>query len=211
MTVSRLILLRHGETLWNQENRIQGHRDSALNAKGLIQAEALAARLAGEAFDALYSSDLGRAHQTAERIAARTGHTIRLDAGMRERNLGMLEGLTRTEVQAMHPEVYARYRTFGAEYIVPGGESAQQFISRVVVTFSILAREYAGRTVVAVTHGGVLDAMYRHVTRMPWDGERRVPLLNASYNCFTCTREGEWSLPVWGDVAHLQDLALDDI
>lgn len=211
MALSRLILLRHGETLWNQENRIQGHRDSSLNAKGLIQAEALAERLAGETFDVLYSSDLGRARQTAECIAVRTGHAVTLDAGMRERNLGMLEGLTRTEVQALHPDVYARYRTFGAEYIVPGGESAYQFITRVVVTFSIIAREYAGRTVVAVTHGGVLDAMYRHVTRMPWDGERRVPLLNASYNCFTCNEAGEWSLPVWGDIAHLQGLVLDDI
>ncbi len=211
MTESRLILLRHGETVWNRESRIQGHRDSPLNATGIAQAEALAQRLAGETFAALYSSDLGRARETAERIAARTSHHIILDPDMRERNLGVLQTLTHAEAQASYPEAYTRYRTFSADYLIPGGESAQQFVTRVVTVFSGIAKQFPGKTVVAVTHGGVLDAMYRHATGAPLHGARTTLLLNASFNCFVRTAQGHWSLPVWGDVTHLPDRSPDDL
>ena len=210
MTTTRLILLRHGETVWNRENRIQGHLDSPLNDTGIAQAEALAQRLAGETFDALYSSDLGRARETAERIARRTGHAIVFDAGMRERNLGILQALTRAEAQAIHPEIYSRYRTLGPDYALPGGESAQQFVTRVVTSFTCIANQFPGKTVVAMTHGGALDAMYRHVTGSPLRGARMTPLLNASHNLFHYTH-GLWSLQVWGDVGHLQSEAIDDL
>lgn len=211
MTASRLILLRHGETVWNRENRIQGHLDSPLNATGIAQAEALAERLASETFAALYSSDLGRARETVERIAASTNHRIIFDQNMRERSLGVLQTLTHAEAQARYPEIYARYRTFAADYLIPGGESAQQFVARVVTTFSGIARQFPGKTVVAVTHGGVLDAMYRHVTGAPLHGARTTLLLNASFNCFLRTAEGHWSLPVWGDVTHLPNRSLNDL
>ena len=205
MTVSRIILLRHGETVWNKENRIQGHLDSPLNDVGIAQAEALAERLAGETFAALYSSDLGRARETAERIASRTHHRIILDPGLRERNLGLLQALIRTEAQALYPEIYARYRTFDPDCVIPGGEDAQQFIARVVTAFSAIANRFPGKTVVVVTHGGTLDVMYRHASGAPLHGARTALLPNAGFNYLTHAAGGCWSLPVWGDVTHLQD------
>lgn len=204
MTASRIILLRHGETVWNRENRIQGHLDTPLSDAGVAQAEALAQRLAGESFAALYSSDLGRAHETARRIATRTHHQVILEPGLRERNLGILQGLTRVEAKAMYPEIYTRYRMFDPECMVPGGEDALPFIARVVASFSAIADRFPGETAVVVAHGGTLDAIYRHVTKAPLPGARTAPLPNAGYNCLMRDAEGHWSMPLWGDVAHLQ-------
>ncbi|MDO8436932.1 MAG: histidine phosphatase family protein [Nitrosomonadaceae bacterium] len=205
MTVSRIILLRHGETVWNRENRIQGHLDSPLSDAGIAQAEALAQRLTGETFAALYSSDLGRARETAERIAARTDHRIILDPALRERNLGILQGLIRAEARVLHPEIYTRYRTFDPDCVIPGGENALHFIARVAAAFSGIANRFPGKAVVVVTHGGVLDVMYRHASGVPLHGARTAPLPNAAFNCLVYVVGGRWSLPLWGDVTHLQD------
>ncbi len=205
MTISRIILLRHGETVWNREGRIQGHLNSPLSAIGIAQAEALAHRLAGESFAALYSSDLGRARETAERIAARTDHRVVLDPALRERNLGILQGLIRAEAQVLHPEIYARYRTFDPDCVIPGGENAQKFIDRVMMAFSAIADQFPGKAVVVVTHGGVLDVLYRHASGLPLHGARTAPLPNAGFNCLVYGVGGRWSLPLWGDVTHLQD------
>lgn len=204
MTASRIILLRHGETVWNQENRIQGHLDSPLSDAGIVQAEALAQRLVGESFAALYSSDLGRAHETAQRIAVRTHHQVILEPALRERNLGILQSLTRVEAKALYPEIYTRYRMFDPDCMVPGGEDALPFIARVVAAFSAIAHRFPGETVAVVAHGGTLDAMYRHVTKAPLPGARTAPLPNAGYNCLIYEGEGRWSMPLWGDVTHLQ-------
>src|SRR5688500_1894842 len=123
---TQLILLRHGETEWNSLGRLQGHQDSALNPEGLRQAEALAERLAPLSFQALYSSDLGRAVETARRIAARTGHALRQDTRLRERGVGILEGLTRQEAHQRHPAVFAEYKASRPDFVVPGGESSRQ-------------------------------------------------------------------------------------
>jgi len=210
MPHTQLILLRHGETIWNREHRIQGHLDSPLSEAGIAQAEALAERLAATHFDALYSSDLGRAQLTAQKIGAASGREIIAEAGLRERNLGILQALTRAEAQHIHPEIYARYRTLGPDYQVPGGESAQQFVARVADTCRALAEKHDGKIIVAVTHGGVLDAMYRHATGAPLDGARNTVLLNASVNRFDFV-EGRWRLVTWGDVAHLCGASLDDV
>jgi probable phosphoglycerate mutase len=206
MDISRIILLRHGETLWNQESRIQGHLDSPLSVAGIAQAEALAQRLAGENFAAIYSSDLGRAHETAERIANVTSHRVTLDSTLRERNLGVLQGLIRTEAKVLYPEIYTRYRTFDPDCVIPGGEDAIHFITRVVATFTSIASRFPGRSVVVVTHGGTLDVMYRHASRLPLQGPRTALLPNAGFNCLILDEMGCWSLPLWGDVTHLQKL-----
>ena len=206
MDISRIILLRHGETVWNQESRIQGHLDSPLSVAGIAQAEALAQRLAGENFAAIYSSDLGRAHETAERIASVTSHQVTLDSTLRERNLGVLQGLIRTEAKVLYPEIYTRYRTFDPDCVIPGGEDAIHFITRVVATFTSIASRFPGRSVVVVTHGGTLDVMYRHASRLPLQGPRTALLPNAGFNCLILDEMGCWSLPLWGDVTHLQKL-----
>ena len=203
-----LIAIRHGETEWNSEGRFQGHLNSVLNGEGRAQAQALAERLAAERFDLLLSSDLGRALQTAGAVAMRTGHEILVEPRLRERRMGIFQGLTPAEVQARYPEEYARFRTHDPDYVIPGGESMRQLFERSVACFSELAARHAGLTLAAVTHGGVLAMLYRHAVSMPLQAPRDFPLHNAGMNRFR-HRLGAWELQRWGDVAHLQN-ALDD-
>ena len=109
--LTRLCLVRHGETAWNAERRLQGHTDIPLNAHGLAQAQATAASLAGERFDAAYSSDLARARQTAEAIAGRCRLTPAFDDRLRERHYGAFQSLTYDEARARYPDAYHRFET----------------------------------------------------------------------------------------------------
>src|SRR5205809_708167 len=111
MKKTQVIIVRHGQTQWNLKLIRQGHLDSPLTEKGMAQAKALAQRLAQEKFNALYSSDLGRAVQTAEMIAAVTGHEIVTDARLRERNLGVFQGLNGDEIKEKFPEEYRFHRS----------------------------------------------------------------------------------------------------
>jgi probable phosphoglycerate mutase len=205
---THVIAIRHGETEWNSQGRYQGHLDSALNREGLSQAEALGARLAAERFDLLLSSDLGRALQTATAIATRTGHEIVVEPGLRERRMGIFQGLTPAEAQARYPEEYVRFRSHDPDYVIPQGESLRQLFQRSIACFTGLARRHAGRTLATVTHGGVLAMLYRHATAMPLDAPRDFTLHNTGVNRFH-HRDGTWQLRTWGDIDHL-DHALDD-
>jgi 2,3-bisphosphoglycerate-dependent phosphoglycerate mutase len=199
---TRFIVIRHGETRWNVEARIQGHQDSPLTADGIAQAEALAQRLAAEKFDYLVSSDLGRAHDTARRIAAACGHAITTDARLRERHFGQGEGLDYDEADRRYPDAFNRVRQADPDYVIPGGESRRQFHARVVAGFEALAREHPGQTVVVVTHGGVLATLYRHIHGIALDAPHRIPITNASYNALVC--EGSrWSVDTWSCTLHL--------
>ncbi|MCW5603954.1 MAG: histidine phosphatase family protein [Burkholderiales bacterium] len=201
--MTQLILIRHGETVWNLERRMQGHRDSPLSEAGVRQARRLGERMRGEAFDALYSSDLGRAHRTAQSIAEATGREILVDARLRERHFGVFEGLTSAEIERDHPGEFERFRSRDPDYVVPGGESALQFYARCLACLEELVRRHAGGRIVAVTHGLVLDALYRVVHGLAPEQPRPAPLLNASLNVFR--RDGAcWHCEAWGDVAHLE-------
>ena len=205
---THLIAIRHGETEWNKEGRFQGHLNSALNKEGLAQAQALGERLTAERFDLLLSSDLGRALQTASAIAMRSGHEIVVEPRLRERRMGVFQGLTPGEVQARYPEEYARFSSRDPDYVIPEGESMRQLFERSVACFTELARRHAGLTLATVTHGGVLAMLYRHARAMPLDAPRDFPLHNTGVNRFR-HRRGAWQLQSWGDIAHLEH-ALDD-
>jgi probable phosphoglycerate mutase len=194
--------VRHGETAWNVAARIQGHADSPLTAVGLAQAAAISERLSRERFEALVSSDLGRARRTAEAIAARTGHAVLVDARLRERNFGVGEGLTYGEIDAQYPEVFSRIRETDPDYVIPGGESRRQLFERVRGAFASLAREWAGSCVAVVTHGGVLASFYRHIHGIPVAAPRAIPIPNASFNAFAWDGE-RWQVEAWADTAHL--------
>ncbi|GHG74375.1 histidine phosphatase family protein [Comamonas sp. JC664] len=206
---AQFILLRHGETEWNSLGRLQGHQDSALSDVGLKQAEALAARLAPESFSALYSSDLGRARETARRIAVRTGHAVLPDSRLRERGLGILEGLTREEARQRHPDVFAAYSGGAPDYVVPGGESTAQRLRHAVECLEELGARHRGERLVVVTHGGVLSLLFRHSLGIPPAAPRTFSVLNAGWNQFDY-HEGTWRLVTWGDVTHLRAASLDD-
>jgi probable phosphoglycerate mutase len=212
MTAARrveLTLVRHGETLWNVEGRMQGHGDSPLSERGRLQAEALAGALSAEGLDALYSSDLRRALDTARPIAAVLGLPVRPDARLRERHLGVLEGRTFAEVARDEPELLARWQGTDPAWVVPGGESKQQKHARVVAALASIVERHAGERVLAVTHGGGLDAAFRHALRIPLSAPRRFSLLNASLNVLL-VEDGTWSVRTWGDVRHLSGLETRD-
>jgi 2,3-bisphosphoglycerate-dependent phosphoglycerate mutase len=199
---TQLIIVRHGQTEWNIKGIRQGHLDSPLTAKGVIQAHALGERLASEKFSALYSSDLGRAMQTAEAIAERTGHRIFTDARLRERHLGVFQGLNAIEIAERYPEERRLLRTQGPDYVIPRGESMRQQVERNVAYLDELARKHAGETIVVVTHGGVVSGFFRHTLAIPLDAPRRFEFVNAGLNVFAHD-EGYWMLLTWGDVSHL--------
>jgi probable phosphoglycerate mutase len=198
---TRLIIVRHGETENNIEGRWQGHGDSPLTETGVAQAEAVAQRLERCRFSRLYSSDLGRARQTAQIIADRTGHEIILDEHLRERDLGIFQGLTRAEMAARYPREWHLYRTAGPDYVIPTGESARQRYERSTSRLREIALSHPGETVVVVTHGGVLNGLLRHTLRISLDAPRRFKVWNAGLNLFLFDGEN-WLLETWGDVSH---------
>ena len=210
MAEARVVLIRHGETEWNREGRIQGyHADSPLTASGHAQALLPAECLASEAFDALHSSDAGRTRQTATPICAATGLEVVYDATLRERNYGLFEGRTYREVEREYPEAFQKFRTRDPYYVPPNGESAVQFRDRVVAALERIAEGAAGGVAV-ITHGGVLGMMYRHVTGTPLDSKRSYSLHNASINRFLYS-DKRWLLEIWGDIAHLPADSIDSI
>ncbi len=206
---SRLVVVRHGETVWNAEGRVQGHQDSPLTATGVLQAEAVANRLAGAGIDTIIASDLGRVRQTVAPFAERTGLKAEFDAGLRERNYGVFEGKTLAEIDAEMPGEFERYRVRELHASPPGGESLAQFHARVAETMERIAIAAAGQTVAVFAHGGVCGELFRHAMRLPLEAQRRYSLFNASINRLSYKR-GEWHLDVWGDVSHLPAGSRDD-
>ena len=202
MIRTQIIIVRHGQTQWNTRKIRQGHLDSELTDKGVAQARALGQRLARESFTALYSSDLGRALHTARMIAAVTGHEIVTDERLRERHLGVFQGLSGDEIKDKHPEEYRLHRTLGPEYVIPGGESVRQQVARNVDCLDEIALKHPGEKVVVVTHGGVVSGLFRHALDIPLDAPRRFEFVNAGLNVFAY-EEGHWILRTWGDVSHL--------
>jgi probable phosphoglycerate mutase len=202
MDETTLIVIRHGETAWNRERRMQGTTDTPLSEVGLAQARALGRRLAGRTFAALYTSDLARARDTARAIAEHTGRDFVTDPRLQERRFGIFEGLTAEEIVARFPEEHARFASRDPDYAVPGGESARGFTQRCIGCLAEIAVRHRGNEVVIVSHGLVLDSLYRAAHGLD-PGERRpVPLINASLNVFGYGA-GAWRLELWGDVSHL--------
>lgn len=203
-------LVRHGETQWNATGRIQGHLDIPLNATGTAQAAAIGRRLGAESFDAILSSDLERALQTARPIVRHPGQTIFREARLRERHLGVLQGLTGEEAAIGQPHAWGAFKARNPDAALEGGETLGEFSQRVVGLIEELLRTHAGRRLLLVTHGGVLDAVYRHATALPLNAPRDFPIYNGSINVLR-RRGGAWTVQCWGDVSHLpQELATDD-
>jgi len=207
---TQIILIRHGETEWNLSGRWQGHADSPLSPRGVSQATALGERMKKEDFKFFYSSDLERAQHTARLVGGPSGWTPTLMESLRERDLGVLEGLTTDEMLVTKPEEYQSFREDGTDYQVPGGESFRQFYNRCSQALEDIAHKHPGKKIGVVTHGGVLGAIFRYVLQIPLEAERNFVLLNCSINRLEKTNGG-WNLVSWGDIAHLDGLAaLDD-
>ncbi len=209
--MTELILVRHGITPWNRERRFQGQIDIPLSDEGVQQALRTGRRLAGVPVTAVYSSDLSRARQTAEPIASSRALQLRFEPGLRERHYGGFEGLTRDELVRDHSDAFRRWREREPDFSLPGegGETLRQFFARVEATLHVLVARHPGETVVAVTHGGVLDCAYRVATGLSLTAPREFDLLNASLNRIGWDGGG-FRLIGWGDVEHLAE-AVDDV
>lgn len=210
MEATRLIAIRHGETAWNVDTRVQGHLDIPLNARGRWQAARLARALAmRETVQAVYSSDLLRARDTARAISEATGARLTLDTGLRERSFGVFQGRTFGEVQADHPEEALRWRKRDPHWTPEGGESLVAMRERIDTTVRALAARHPGEQVVLVAHGGVLDLLYRAATGQDLQAPRTWQLGNTAVNRLLWTPDG-LTLVGWADTTHLDDEALDE-
>lgn len=204
---TRFCLMRHGETDWNAEGRIQGQIDIPLNATGASQAAAAGRSLASTSFVAAYSSDLVRARATAQAVLA--GRPVLEEAELRERHYGILQSLTLKEAKALHPEAHRRHLAWDLHYDLDGGESLAGFAMRVMTGLDALAARHVGETVLVVTHGGVLDIVYRTATGRGLAAKRDFPIPNAALNWLE--RDGtSWRIRLWADQRHL-GVALDEL
>jgi len=203
-TATRILAIRHGRTAWNADSRIQGHTDVGLDALGLQQAERLAAALSDEPLQAVYSSDLSRAKQTAAPLAWRRGLDLRVDTGLRERGFGDFEGFSFAQIEQRWPEQAERWRRRDPDFGPRGGEALRAFRERIVATVERLARAHRGACIALVTHGGVLDLLYREAARVALDAPRTWHLGNASINRLLHHGEG-LVLVGWDDARHLEE------
>lgn len=214
--MTEILLIRHGETAWNAVKRLQGHLDIPLNAEGERQAAALGHALRDEQLDAIFSSDLQRARQTADAIAATRGMPVRLDRGLRERCYGAFEGMLYAEIGQRYPDAYAAWQSRDIDARFPQGvhvaETLREFSERVVGAITRIVTENRYRRVAMVAHGGVLECAYRAAQGLDFARARDFDILNASVNRFTWDGSA-LKMAHWGDVTHLRDLetaALDE-
>lgn len=210
-----ILFIRHGETQWNVDKRLQGHLDIGLNREGLRQASALGRKLLNEPLDAIFASDLRRATDTAKAIAMVHGLQVQLEPGLRERCFGAFEGLSHPEIEERYPPAFAAWKRRDLDARYPCGqfnaETLREFAVRVLTCVTRLAEsDDTYRKIAIVTHGGVLDTMYRHVHKLPYEHPRDFLVLNASINRLSLDGD-EFRILEWADVAHLDKHALDEV
>lgn len=206
---TRIIAIRHGETAWNVDTRIQGHLDIPLSANGRWQAERLADALKDAAISAIYASDLTRAWETAQYIGQAQGLQVTKEIGLRERDFGDFEGKTFAEIEVLLPDQSIRWRKRDPHFYPAGGESLVALRARVLEAAERLAAQHPGEQIALVGHGGVMDVLYRAATRLDIQAPRTWALGNAAINRLLWTPEG-FTLVGWADTLHLDDDVLDE-
>lgn len=210
MQATRIIAIRHGETAWNVDARIQGHLDIGLNDKGRWQASRVAQALMDEPLAAIYASDLLRAWDTANAIAHACGLKPQPHTGLRERSFGVLQGQTFAQIEANLPEQARLWRLREPSWTPEGGESLNTVYARITQTVFELAARHVGQQIVLVAHGGIMDLLYRAATGQDLQTPRNWNLGNATINRLLWTPNG-LTLVGWADARHLDaNEALDE-
>jgi probable phosphoglycerate mutase len=212
MNTTRFCLVRHGETNWNVERRLQGHTDVDLNQRGVAQAMQMAKAIKGIdlQFDVLYTSDLLRAAKTAGAIESVFNTKAIVNESLRERHLGVLQGLRTDEAPQREPELWKSHITRDIHQDLRGGESIANFAQRINTALEQIRQQHIGKTILLVSHGGVLDMMYRLASNQALDADRAVSVPNASLNWIS--HDGNaWKVDRWADTSHLDSLALDNL
>ena len=202
MKKTELILIRHGETEWNSQLRMQGHSNSNLSAVGQAQIRALGQWMKNVPFDHIYSSDSLRARQTAEAITQFSGHTLQFDQRLREKNLGIFEGLTTEEARERHPEVFRLFKTAGSQYVIDEGESTQQLQDRALEIVDEIRIKHLEERVLLVTHGGFIRVVMKHSLGLSLETPTRFLIRNTGV--FRLVWEDKWIVSQMGGVSHLE-------
>ena len=202
---TEITIIRHGETMWNVQKRIQGQRNSKLSENGITQAELVAKALAKREFDVLLSSDLGRAIETAKIINKQLLLPHEYNANLRERSFGIFEGKNFAEIEEKYPEEFLRYKERNPEFVVPGGESIQQMYKRITSEIESVARKFKDQKVLIVSHGLVLEMMMYRTFNLRLDEPRAFSINNSSISSFYID-ENNWFLKEWGVIEHLVSL-----
>ena len=209
MQATRIIALRHGETAWNVDTRIQGQLDVGLNDTGRWQARQAAQALRHETIAAIYASDLSRAFETARTIGAAVGRPPVPTPALRERHFGVFQTRTWAEIEQHWPDQAQLWRTRVPDWAPEGGESLLTLRERIAQTVQTLAAQHLGEQIVLVAHGGVLDVLYRLATGQELQAPRTWSLGNATINHLLWTPDS-LTLVGWGDDSHLQDATRDE-
>ena len=206
--MTRVLLIRHGETTWNRDRRWQGHADIPLSEAGATQAARLAIHLkiAGAALSAVYSSDLRRAHDTARALAEALEIPVVVDAAWREISVGQWTGLSRDEIRDRFAQDWARIAA-GEDLPRGGGETFEAFSGRVVTALGSLVARHPDETIAVVTHGGVIRATLLYVLDLPWTRMREVAAVDNTAVSELCWEGGRWSIVRRNDSPHLVDPA----
>lgn len=211
---TQILLIRHGETAWNREKRIQGQEDVPLSPAGVDQARKLGRRLRPLSLAAAYASDLSRALLTAQTALEGTGVPVAIAPAFRERHYGRWQGLTWPEIESRFPQDVAGYQSDAPDYELPGGESWNRMQDRVFSEMKVIAARHAGRTVAVFTHGGPCRAAVMAALGLPAALWRRWTTGNASIHRLiwetSAGGNGLWKLAGYNDVAHLEELDFDE-
>ena len=202
MKETELILIRHGETVWNSQQRMQGHSNSDLSEEGRAQIESLGQWMKNVSFDHIYSSDSLRARQTAEAITKYSGHTLKIDQRLREKNLGVFEGLTTEEAKERHPEIFRLFKTADSNYVIDEGESTQQLLDRALEFIEEIRLLQPDQRVVLVTHGGVVRVLIKHTLGLSVGSPTRFLIKNTGL--FRLVWNEKWLVAQMGGVLHLK-------
>ena len=202
MKETEIILIRHGETEWNSQKRMQGHSNSDLSSVGQAQIQALGQWMKNVPFDLIYSSDSLRAKQTAEAITQFSGHELQFDQRLREKNLGVFEGLTSEEARERHPEVFRLFKTAGSKYVIDEGESTQQLQDRALEIVDEIRIKHPEERVLLVTHGGFIRVVMKHSLGLSLETPTRFLIRNTGV--FRLVWEDKWIVSQMGGVSHLE-------
>jgi len=202
MKETEIILIRHGETEWNSQQRMQGHSNSDLSSVGQAQIQALGQWMKNVPFDLIYSSDSLRAKQTAEAITQFSGHELQFDQRLREKNLGVFEGLTSEEARERHPEVFRLFKTAGSKYVIDEGESTQQLQDRALEIVDEIRIKHPEEHVLLVTHGGFIRVVMKHSLGLSLETPTRFLIRNTGV--FRLVWEDKWIVSQMGGVSHLE-------
>jgi len=202
MKETEIILIRHGETEWNSQKRMQGHSNSDLSSVGQAQIQALGQWMKNVPFDLIYSSDSLRAKQTAEAITQFSGHKLKIDLRLREKNLGVFEGLTSEEARERHPEVFRLFKTAGSKYVIDEGESTQQLQDRALEIVNETRIKHPEERVLLVTHGGFIRVVMKHSLGLSLETPTRFLIRNTGV--FRLVWEDKWLVSQMGGVSHLE-------